>query len=65
MRRDRVNHAIVAMEKLIEGVPPQAPPRTLMKRGRKSMSREERLEVSARMRRYWAGRRAQMTSQGT
>jgi len=27
------------------------------RRGRKSMSAEERLEVSQRMRKYWAGRR--------
>jgi hypothetical protein len=32
--------------------------RILKKRGRKAMSAEERLEVSARMRNYWAGRKA-------
>jgi len=32
------------------------------KRGRKSMSAEEREEVSARMRSYWAGRRSVPTT---
>lgn len=32
------------------------------RRGRKSMSQKERLQVSERMRRYWAARRGDATS---
>jgi len=34
--------------------------RSAKRRGRKSMSRQERLRVSRRMKRYWENRRAQM-----
>jgi hypothetical protein len=34
--------------------------RSAKRRGRKSMSRQERLKVSLRMKRYWEDRRAQM-----
>ena len=33
-------------------------PRSIGPRGRKSMGAEERLDVSARMKKYWAGTRA-------
>ncbi|MFN7926131.1 MAG: hypothetical protein U0Q16_38895 [Bryobacteraceae bacterium] len=48
-RIDRVIHCLEGMER-----PPQ--PST---RGRKDMSAEERKQVSARMKRYWAMRRKQ------
>jgi hypothetical protein len=37
------------------GIPPM--PKSGKRRGRKSMSVDERQKVSARMKRYWAGRR--------
>jgi hypothetical protein len=52
----RVDQTISALEDLKEGAgAPDAKPH--LKRGRKAMNREERQEVSARMRRYWAQRR--------
>jgi hypothetical protein len=43
-----VEQALVVLER--------TPQRARGKRGRKSMSKEERLEVSKRMRSYWASR---------
>jgi hypothetical protein len=55
--RKRLDGAIAALESVVEAhadSPNGAPP---ARRGRKSMSREERLKVSERMRKYWAARR--------
>jgi DNA-binding NarL/FixJ family response regulator len=46
-----------AVEEALCGPPQENPAKT--NRGRKSMSPEERHEVSERMRRYWASRRKQ------
>lgn len=53
-RRDRVSASIATLEKLQAEYSNQP---AKSRRGRKSMSPEERREVSARMKRYWAGRR--------
>jgi len=52
--RKRLDRAIQALESMQETGQPIARKR----RGRKSMSREERQRVSERMRRYWAARRS-------
>ena len=51
--KEKLVRAIAYLEELRPGATTAAP-----RRGRKSMSAEERLEVSKRMRRYWAARRA-------
>ena len=56
---ERIRRAIVCLEYLRDemlGVR-TGPVRTRDRRGRKSMGVEERKEVSARMKRYWASRR--------
>lgn len=58
--KEKLERAIASLEELQRmggGLPglPQAGKR----RGRKSMSAEERVEVSRRMRKYWAARRKQ------
>lgn len=55
--RDKIESAIQALEQL-QSRPLRAVP-CGSHRGRKGMSSEERLEVSQRMRNYWAGRRAE------
>jgi hypothetical protein len=54
-RRQLVDSAIAALENLGRDTTPDY--RAPRKRGRKSMSPEDREEVSKRMREYWAGRR--------
>jgi hypothetical protein len=61
--KQRIEEAIASLEELIgaKGRPAApAPAESLRKerRGRKNMSPEERREVSSRMKRYWAKRRA-------
>jgi len=54
--RERVDRVIRSLEALMNGEEPReegAP----MRRGRKSMGQEERLQVSQRMRKYWEQRR--------
>lgn len=51
---EELDEAISSLEKLREGVVPAKKGR----RGRKSMSPDERREVSERMRAYWASRRS-------
>jgi hypothetical protein len=48
---ENLNQSIAAFERLMEG------PRLKSTRRRKSMSHEERLAVSERMKAYWGGRR--------
>jgi carboxylesterase type B len=50
-RLDAAIHALEARMKAVVGKPAQA------RRGRRSMSAEEREQVSRRMSRYWASRR--------
>ncbi len=53
--RERVDHAIRSLEELLAK---EASGDTARKRrGRKSMSQEERRQVSKRMRKYWEDRR--------
>jgi len=54
----KLDRVIAALEEL-QGVQLSAEGLTIPpgRRGRKSMSTEERLEVSERMRKYWANRR--------
>jgi hypothetical protein len=57
VERDRLNEIIVTLERL-QGVvvrPDETQPK---RRGRKSMDKMARLEVSERMKRYWSRRRA-------
>jgi len=54
--RNRLDALIRALEKGLSGVPSPKKPRS--KRGRKSMDSEERKEVAARMKRYWANRKS-------
>ena len=58
--RDKLERAISSLEELQRtgGTLPGALP-SGKRRGRKSMSPEERIEVSKRMRKYWAARRKQ------
>ena len=51
--KKRLDAAIAALEQRLGGS-------RLKRRGRRSMSPEERLEVSRRMSRYWEARRAQV-----
>src|SRR3954453_6147828 len=55
--RDRVERIILSLENMANS--PNAPfPGVGKRRGRKSMDREARQQVSERMKRYWADRRA-------
>lgn len=54
-RLDRVIASLEQLEKGAAGTNPAASPAS--RRGRKTMTAEERTEVSARMKRYWAARR--------
>ncbi len=57
--KEKLERVIASLEELQRnaGALPAVPKST--RRGRKSMSAEEREEVSERMKRYWAGRRTQ------
>jgi hypothetical protein len=50
----RLERVVASLEELRDGV---TAPVEKKRRGRKTMSLEERLEASERMRRYWASRR--------
>jgi hypothetical protein len=54
--RDRINGIITQLE-LMQKHQGTTPPRNQKQRGRKSMSDEERIIVSNRMRQYWESRR--------
>jgi hypothetical protein len=56
--KERLERVIASLEELQRAAAanPQAPDRN-KRRGRKSMGAEERLEVSERMKKYWASRR--------
>ncbi|MGA7835226.1 MAG: hypothetical protein WCA31_08465 [Acidimicrobiales bacterium] len=56
--KEKLERAIASLEELRRmggGLPDSL--KATKRRGRKSMSAEERLEVSKRMQKYWAGRR--------
>lgn len=64
--KEKLERVIASLEELqlsAGGGIPQAP-KSGKRRGRKSMSPEERLEVSERMKKYWAGRRANTNQAG-
>lgn len=54
--KERIDGVIASLEEYLQTTGSDSGKR---KRGRKSMSPEERQEVSARMRTYWAGRRTE------
>ena len=54
--KTRLDKVIASLEQL--GVEQFSAPAISSRRGRKFMSPQERREVSERMRRYWAGRKA-------
>ncbi len=63
--KEKLERAIASLEELQRigaGLPGLS--QTGKRRGRKSMSAEERVEVSKRMRRYWAARRKQQKPEG-
>jgi len=57
--KEKLERVIASLEELqlTAGAVPILPPKLSKRRGRKSMSSEERQEVSERMRKYWADRR--------
>lgn len=56
--RDKLEQILFSLEQL-QSVAHQKPePEPTAKRGRRSMDPEARIEVSLRMKRYWADRRA-------
>jgi len=57
LERDRLQRIIDSLEEMVPNGRSQARPET-KRRGRKSMDRAARDEVSERMKRYWAGRKA-------
>jgi hypothetical protein len=58
LERERLGRTIAALEELASPESPQVHDR----RGRKSMGAAERLEVSERMKKYWANRRKGRTT---
>ena len=53
--KEKLDRAIAALENVQSSATGAAPQKK--RRGRKSMSPEERREVAERMKKYWAGRR--------
>ena len=53
----RIEIVIASLEELLRANEADPEPAPRGKRGRKSMSAEERQEVSERMKKYWANRR--------
>ena len=60
-QRERMEHVITSLEALQQGSAAGLRFQKRTNRGRKSMSAEERREVSERMRKYWAARRKKKT----
>jgi hypothetical protein len=60
--KEKLERVIASLEELqrTKGESLDAPARTAKRRGRKSMSNVERLQVSQRMKKYWEKRRKQM-----
>jgi hypothetical protein len=56
--KEKLERVIASLEELQRTAGVVVPvPKPIKRRGRKSMSPKEREEVSARMKRYWEGRR--------
>jgi hypothetical protein len=64
--KEKLERVIASLEELqrTAGSVPIMPKPT-KRRGRKSMNSQERLEVSERMRKYWAGRRSPKSEDDT
>jgi hypothetical protein len=62
--KEKLERVIASLEELQKtaGAAP-ALPKSSKRRGRKSMSSEERQEVSERMKKYWSGRRKRQPEQ--
>jgi len=60
--RDRLDATIAVLEARVKWERQQKSGKGKGRRGRKTMSPGERLQVSERMRRYWAARRGNATS---
>jgi hypothetical protein len=58
--KKRLDRLIAALEAVEKGASSESAS-SLPRRGRKTMSAEERKQVSERMKRYWAGRRDGIT----
>ena len=56
IKKERIERAIAILEELQHGAG-SAPTHVPKRRGRKSMSLEERRKVAERMKKYWADRR--------
>jgi hypothetical protein len=55
--KKRLDRLIAALDAIENGQPQEKAVNVSRRRGRKSMSENERREVSERMKRYWAARR--------
>ena len=63
--KEKLERAIASLEELQRvGSALAESEKTKKRRGRKSMGADERLEVSKRMRKYWASRRKQRAESG-
>ena len=60
--KKRLDAVIASLEAMLAADTKITAPTPLKRRGRKSMSRDERSVVSQRMKRYWAARRQQKES---
>jgi len=63
LERDRLQRIIDSLEEMVPNGRAQARPEA-KRRGRKSMDRAAREEVSERMKRYWAQRKAARSTHG-
>lgn len=61
--KERVDRLISSLERMKARGPDRAPQVIRIRRGRRRMTAAERLEVSQRMKRYWAARRLQPGSE--
>jgi hypothetical protein len=57
VEKEKLDRVIASLEELLHSKSSQTALGGRSRRGRKSMGAKERQEVSARMKRYWAGRR--------
>jgi hypothetical protein len=63
--KKRLDASIASLEARIKASRAGSPAKPAKRRGRKSMSAAERLEVSKRMTLYWEGRRAKQSAAPT
>ncbi len=61
--KEKLDHVIASLEELQRTASPLKELAVVKRRGRKSMSMEERRIVSERMKKYWAKRRNSMVKQ--